>query len=118
MQASTKFQEWAEANAAPLTQGEKLPWPDSLGHPNQQGFKVSRMAEARRGKVRDWVRPAQSKSRFHVWEFSDGRLVIHWDRFDPAQGRAIEHLFFESRVFKTLFWAGLALTTFAFITQD
>jgi ketosteroid isomerase-like protein len=81
-----------------LKAGEKVQVPFSLPHPSVSGFDCPDLAEDV-GQSTDWVASFRDGSRVHLHEFTDGRIVAHRDKVDPARGPldAVWHWFTEAR---------------------
>lgn len=77
--------DWLADNWNALDSGDKLEFPPRLGHPRTLGFKQLTFALPA-GQAQDWGMPLSDGSRLHVHEFSDGRLIVHRDKYDPDRG--------------------------------
>jgi hypothetical protein len=76
---------WLSVNWAALVEGAKLEAPSWLCHPLEAGFSKSGLAE-NVGQAFDYVLADGRGGRFHIHEFSSGKLVVHRDRVDPSRG--------------------------------
>lgn len=70
-----------------LRAGQKVPVPASLPHPRDAGFRYTHWSKDV-GQIADWVYSLPDGCRLHVHELMDGSLIVHCDRFDPANGPA------------------------------
>lgn len=93
-----------------LARGSKLQVPGHLPHPRWVGFHAIDVATPE-GQCSDWGLSLTDGSRIHVHEYSDGRLVAHRDRFDPAAGflNAVKHLLTETFVGPALLAVGVVV---------
>lgn len=75
--------------------------------PAYYGFVAESWADDKPGKVADWVQSIPGQGRLHAQQFITGEILFHWDRLDPAQGQAIEHVLQESKAGPFLIALGL-----------
>jgi hypothetical protein len=71
--------------------------PAWLPHPMTAGFQKIDIAE-QTGQIADWGLSLADGSRVHVHQLSDGRQLVHRDKFDPAHSLQFtaQHLMFET----------------------
>src|SRR5262245_47815138 len=88
---------WIDLAWPKLREGTKLEAASYLPHPKTAGFSPESIATPH-GQCADWVLSFNDGSRIHVHEYSDGRRLVHRDRYDPNQGlgNLIAHLTFET----------------------
>ena len=94
--------EWIEDNVELLSKGYKLD-ANNLPHPIVSGFKSLEIAEDHE-QIADYTISLPNKERLHVWEFKDGSLVAHIDKYDPDVGpiNAAMHIATETRIGKDI----------------
>src|SRR5262245_41051360 len=93
------FNSWLRTAWRPLQRGQRLGWPAWLERPRDLGFHAP-TAALQVGQVRDWVLPVDDGSRLHIHEYSDGRLIVHRDQYDPEKslGSRLLHILTETPV--------------------
>jgi hypothetical protein len=84
-------------------------------HPLHYGFERGLIADPKEGKVSDWILSLPGQGRLHAQVFAGGTIRFHWDRKDPAQQEALEHVLEESKFGPWIKAAGMAVGVVALV---
>jgi hypothetical protein len=100
---------WFRDNWEALTAGH-VPVPTWLPHPSQAGFRRLQFSTPS-GQVADWGLSLTDRSRIHVHQHADGRLVAHRDKYDPdaGLGSLLAHVFTETGIGKLALVVGVVM---------
>jgi hypothetical protein len=118
MNINLSLDSWVDSNFGALFEGQRLFWPSYFPHPVYYGFRKIVWAEGVEGKIGDWALSIEGCMRLHAWEFPNNQFIVHLDKYDPDQGKMVEHLAHESKVFQNIVLGGVALAAIYGISRE